>query len=151
VNEQVPATPPRVASHTSRILIVAGLLIGVTLLVSLALPAFNPPRKGRAPRAWCMSYLRQIGLAIDLYADEHGGKIPRRFDDLNPYATHLDKLLICPAAKDTNHPSYQILLAGHQWKSIETTNAIVVTEPLSNHGSGRNALYGDGHVAWLSN
>jgi prepilin-type processing-associated H-X9-DG protein len=98
-----------------------------------------------------MSYLRQIGLAIDLYADEHGGKIPRVFDDLHPYATHLDKLLICPSAKDTNHPSYQILLGGRQWKSAETTNAIVVTEPLSNHGSGRNALYGDGHVAWLTN
>ena len=98
-----------------------------------------------------MSNLKQIGLAIDMYAGEHGGKIPWTFDDLRPYAERLDKLIVCPSSKDTNHPSYQILLGGQQWKSTETLNAIVVTELLSNHGSGRNALYGGGQVVWLSN
>jgi prepilin-type processing-associated H-X9-DG protein len=118
-------------------------------MVSLAfLPAFGPPKMGRKVR--CAAQLHQIGLSISLYAEEHSGKIPQTFDDLRPYASDLNKLLICPAAKDTSGPSYQILASGQKWSSLETTNTIIVTEPISNHGTGRNALYGDGHIMWLS-
>ena len=133
-----------------RVFAILGILIGASVMVSLAfLPAFGPPRMGHKVR--CASQLHQIGLAISLYADEHSGKIPQTFDDLHPYASDLDKLLICPSAKDTSTPNYQILAGGQKWSSLETTNVIVVTEPISNHGDGRNALYGDGHMMWLPN
>jgi hypothetical protein len=154
VNEQIPTATRAASRTTTRIFVIVGLLIGVVLLLSLALPAFNPERKGPSPRVMCAFHLHQIGLAIGLYADEHSGKIPQTFDDLQPYASNLNKLAICPAAKDTSRPSYQILAGGQKWSSwssLETTNTIVVTEPISNHGTGRNALYGGGQVVWLSN
>jgi hypothetical protein len=94
--------------------------------------------------------MKQIGVAIDVYAKEHDGNIPRTFDDLRPYTTNLDKLLICPSAKDRSRPSYQIVLGGKKWNGDETIDTVVVTEPLSNHRFGRWALYGDGHVSWVN-
>jgi prepilin-type processing-associated H-X9-DG protein len=148
VNEQVPPTPTKVASRTTiRIFAVIGLLIGTILLVSLALPRFGPGRDTSEMR--CLSNLHHIGLAIGLYADEHSGKIPQAFDDLRPYADNLDRLLICPSAKDNTTPSYQILLGGQKWGDQGTSKEIAVTELAKNHRFGSNALYGDGHVEFL--
>jgi prepilin-type processing-associated H-X9-DG protein len=131
---------------------IAGLIMGAIsflLYLAMILPAIAGAREENH-RVLCMNNMKQIGLAIGMYADAHDRNIPRTFDDLLPYATNLDKLLICPSAKDTRHPSYQILLGGKKWNSDETMDAIIVTEPLSNHRSGRMALYGDGHVSWVS-
>jgi hypothetical protein len=98
-----------------------------------------------------MSNLKQIGRTISMYANEHDGKIPEKLEDLRPYNANLDKILVCLSAKDRSKPSYQILLGGKQWNSAETSNTVVMTEALSNHRTGRNALYGDNHGAWLSN
>jgi prepilin-type processing-associated H-X9-DG protein len=104
-----------------------------------------------ANRAICASNMKQIGLAIVVYAGYHDETIPKAFDDLRPYAPNLGKLLICPSARDTSRPSYQILLGGKKWNSSETMDAVVMTEVPSNHrGLGHNALYGDGHVEWVS-
>jgi hypothetical protein len=93
--------------------------------------------------------MKQIGLAIAMYADEHDGNIPRTFDDLRRYSPNLEKILVCPSAKDSKFPSYQILLGGKKWNTSETIDAIVMTEPMSNHGgSGHTQLYGDGHCSW---
>ena len=135
---------------------IAGIVLGgvgfvmIPIMAAMLLPALNAAR-AKAHSAVCMTNLKQIGLSIAMYADEHDGKIPRKFDDLRPYSANLDKVLICPYTKDTNQPSYQIVLGGKKWNSPESIDSIVVTEPLSNHrGAGRNALYGDGHVTWLS-
>lgn len=54
------------------LLVVLGV---IALLAALLLPALAAAReKGR--RAACLSNLRQIGLAIRLYAEEHEGRIP---------------------------------------------------------------------------
>ena len=89
--------------------------VGVLLQVAMILPAIASARE-EARLVQCMNNLKQIGLAINLYADAHDGNIPRAFDDLRPYATNLDKLLICPSAKDRSHPSYQIMLGGGKWQ-----------------------------------
>ena len=94
--------------------------------------------------------MNEIGLAIGVYADDHEGRIPREFNDLRQYLPRLDKALICPGARDTNHPSYKIVLGGKRWNTQETTNAIVVIETEMNHHGRRNALYGDGRVGELS-
>jgi prepilin-type N-terminal cleavage/methylation domain-containing protein len=47
----------------------------IAILASLLLPAMSSAReKGR--RAVCLSNVRQIGIAIHLYAQENGGQIP---------------------------------------------------------------------------
>ncbi|MGA2139262.1 MAG: DUF4190 domain-containing protein [Verrucomicrobiia bacterium] len=135
---------------------IAGLVLGgvgltlipVIIMAALLLPALNSARE-HARRAQCMSNMKAFGFAIAMYADEHDGKIPRNFDEARKFYVS-DKILICPSAKDTNTPSYQILLGGKKWGSPETADVIVMTESLSNHRLGRNALYGDGHVNFVT-
>ncbi|HTS19699.1 MAG TPA: hypothetical protein VMP11_19140 [Verrucomicrobiae bacterium] len=93
--------------------------------------------------------MKQIGLAIVVYAGYHDETIPKTFDDLRAYNPNLDKLLVCPSAKDTSHPSYQIVLGGKKWNTPETVDAIIMTERTGIHRTGHNALYGDGHVEWV--
>jgi prepilin-type processing-associated H-X9-DG protein len=134
---------------------VAGLIVGVisfSLYLAMILPAIAGTRE-MDRRFQCMNNLKQIGVAISLYADAHDGNIPQSFGDLRPYATNLDKLLICPSAKDKGHPSYQIVFGGEKWERWNTNDnaidAIVVTESTNDHHSGYNALYNDGHVSWV--
>lgn len=47
----------------------------LAILASLLLPALASV-KARGKRAVCLSHLRQIGVAIHLYADDHRGRIP---------------------------------------------------------------------------
>jgi prepilin-type processing-associated H-X9-DG protein len=126
-----------------------GLVLNCMYLAIAILFSAMMQIKENSPRADCASNMKRIALAIDMYAAAHDGMIPRSFEDLRSYTPNLDKLLICPSAKDTRHPSYQVILGGAKWNSPETTGAVVVTENPSNHGgSGHNVLYGDGHVQW---
>ncbi|HTS16276.1 MAG TPA: DUF4190 domain-containing protein [Verrucomicrobiae bacterium] len=134
---------------------IAGLVLGgvgmlmIPIVAAMLLPALAQA-KGKAQRIACMNNMRQIGMAMGMYAEEHDGKIPREFTDLKLYASNLDKLLICPGAKDRTSPSYRIVLAGKKWNGPETMDAVVLTEQLGNHRRGRNALYGDGHVEFVT-
>jgi prepilin-type processing-associated H-X9-DG protein len=140
---------------------IAGIVLGgfglimIPIMIAMFLRPLDSVRHG-ARRVNCRQNLEHIGAAISLYANEHDGKIPEKFEDLQPYVSL--KVFICPETKDTNHPSYQILLAGKKWNSPESIGSIVVVDSLANHpvehnilfwrknSFGRNALYGDGHV-----
>jgi len=131
---------------------IAGLVTGTASLLlyaAMILPALAGARE-KDRRSQCLSNMKQISVAIDIYAKEHDGNIPRTFDDLRPYATNLDKLLICPSAKDRNHPSYQIVLGGGKWQG-DNPDAIVVTESAADHRFGSHVLLDDGHVEYRPN
>jgi hypothetical protein len=131
---------------------IAGLATGtlsLLLYVAMILPAVQSARE-KDRLVQCLHNLQQIRLAIDIYAKEHDGDIPRTFDDLRPYATNLDKLLICPSAKDRSRSSYQIVLGGGKWQG-DNLDAIVVTESASDHGFGYHVLLDDGHVEFRPN
>src|SRR5258708_34676953 len=61
-----------VAFTLIELLVVIGI-IGV--LTSLLMPAFSRA-KGKANDVKCISNLRQIGIALSIYADEYQGKLP---------------------------------------------------------------------------
>jgi prepilin-type N-terminal cleavage/methylation domain-containing protein/prepilin-type processing-associated H-X9-DG protein len=63
---------PKVAFTLIELLVVIGI-IGV--LTSLLMPAFSRA-KGKANDVKCISNLRQIGIALSIYADEFQGKLP---------------------------------------------------------------------------
>jgi prepilin-type N-terminal cleavage/methylation domain-containing protein len=48
----------------------------IALLISILVPALSAAR-ARAKASVCMSNLRQVGLALRNYADDHAGQIPR--------------------------------------------------------------------------
>lgn len=99
-----PKVPPRVGSpsaFTLLELLVVIALIGV--LASLLLPALAGA-KARGKMAGCLNNLRQIGLATQLYADDHDSYPPawtdatqRWMDLVKPYLDKKSGAYLCPA------------------------------------------------------
>jgi prepilin-type N-terminal cleavage/methylation domain-containing protein/prepilin-type processing-associated H-X9-DG protein len=78
----------------------------IAILAGLLLPALGSA-KVKARQTWCASNMRQIGLAMSLYADDHNGWLPTTTHDgptnqswiftLKDYIANVDKVRICPA------------------------------------------------------
>jgi prepilin-type N-terminal cleavage/methylation domain-containing protein/prepilin-type processing-associated H-X9-DG protein len=96
----------------------------IAILAGLLLPALAQA-KLRAQQARCSSNLRQIGLALQMYADDHLGWLPETTHGtmntnrswiftLRPYLGNTDEIRICPAdprgrVRMTNDSSSYIL------------------------------------------
>lgn len=65
----------------TEILVIVGI---ISLLAALSFPVFNHIRR-RAHQATCVSNLKQLGVAVSLYTQDHDGLFPRGGDptDLN--------------------------------------------------------------------
>jgi len=126
------------------------------------------PHDGTRSRMKCESNLRQIGLAMLLYANANGGTYPQTIDQLLVF--HWDditpELFCCPAANDTpaagpttravvsdllsgGHLSYVYL--GGRFRDPAPTDAVLAYEPPGVHGGNvMNVLFGDGHTESVS-
>lgn len=148
------------------------IVIGV-MGVAVFLPSLCRPRE-TANRVKCASNLRQIGQAILIYANAHGGQYPPSLATLAESTDVAPEMMICPSSNDvkslaadaagvvadltaaeTNAPGHKPCLSyvyvGRDFnaKTVKETE-IVAYEPLENHeGQGTNALFGDGHVEFF--
>jgi len=128
-------------------------------------PAFNSSLEN-AHRAPCLSNLKQIGLALAMYADDYRGQLPPESgaEGLNrvyPKYIRSSAAFHCP--KDTRREAPQVgkpltentcsyVYGGGIWQSATYTNlAAVAWDKPENHGAqGLNVLFNDGHVSWLT-
>jgi prepilin-type processing-associated H-X9-DG protein len=142
-----------------------GLLLALIAIGSSLLgPSFSS--RGTSPRVKCAANLKQIGLAMQLYANENKGLYPPRPEDLIMTQDITTEVFICPSTNDTQatgattqqqaanlsaggHDSYIYLRAGKNSNTPATV--VLVYEPLKDHnGAGMNVLFADGHVDFIS-
>jgi predicted Zn finger-like uncharacterized protein/prepilin-type processing-associated H-X9-DG protein len=156
-------------------LAIAGLVLGVLnvlgwgaylgLIFAVMAPSLGGARQA-ANQVKCASNLRQIGIAILLYANDNQGHYPDSLDQLLLTQDITAPVFVCPSSKDSTatgattqaiatnlntggHLSYVYVGKGLTNSAGPTT--IVAYEPLSNHANtGSNVLYGDGSVRFVS-
>jgi len=109
VNGSASKSAPRAFTLIELLVVIAIIAV----LVALFLPALIKAKE-RATTTWCLSNLRQLGLAMHLYAEEHEELLPPAgkvitWDSTNPVAwtrALLDyysatNILVCPALSRT--------------------------------------------------
>jgi prepilin-type processing-associated H-X9-DG protein len=126
------------------------------------------PHAGPAHRAACMNNVRQIGLALRQYADDHKGQYPDSFAVLlkEGYITS-SKVFVCPSSRTripedfpTDFKSADLAdlarideISDYVMVGNLDGNApaqfILAHDRAPNHdGQGRNVGFMDGHVKW---
>jgi prepilin-type processing-associated H-X9-DG protein len=157
------ARPP-----TKRIATAAVWLGSVQLLVVLTLLMFGSGRShGDGNRVKCASNLRQIGLAMQMYANDFRGQIPPNLETTLVTQDLTSEVFTCPSSDDERahgpttqamlqefrkpgHCSYVLASPRPATSNAATKDHVLAYEPLTNHnGDGTNVLFGDGHVEWV--
>lgn len=150
--------------------VLVALALALLLLFSLVIVADHyvaQTTRAGSNRVQCASNMRQIGQAIAMYANDHGGQFPNDLEttfaneDLSP------AVFVCPSTSDTpappgpttqataaglrqpGHCSYVYLGKGLTDQTV-TPDMVLLYEPLADHeGTGMNVMFGDFHVEWM--
>ena len=128
-------------------LIVVFAIVGAIIFLSLP---FLRQVLYRRDTVTCANNLRELGLALYIYAREHSGKFPSSLKALYDEGYLSDKRLVdCSSTREVGSleaPDY-IYAAGLTVK--EPSHEKLVWDKAMNHaGKGRNVLYLNGTVAW---
>ena len=94
------------------------------LVIALLFPAMGRAREG-ARRVQCISNLRQIGIAITMYIDEHDFKFPPFmvsgnqwwYGELEPYIDNRE-VFNCPSYKKHNYDNWTRFSYGYNWLGL---------------------------------
>lgn len=116
---------------------------------------FNRAR-GSARKAVCMSNLKQIGLALHMYAQDYDEKFPDDISALCPNYIANAKIFKCPSDKTISEikemkPGTRIsyvYIKGLTEKDSQDSMIAYDASPDNHDGEGRNVLFLDGHVKW---
>jgi len=128
-------------------------------------PMFEYRTRETANRVKCASNLKQIGLALLLYSQDNGGRLPDSMFELLEHVDITPELFCCPSALEDKAPGattqewIEHLRKGRHNSYVyhgrgltlpQPDDVPIACEPLGNHdGDGMNILFGDGHVEFL--
>ncbi len=142
----------------------------ISVLASLLMPALSTARE-KARQIQCLSNLRQLGLALMMYADNNQDSYPLYSSHMNTdydlyllYPMYIDNVGVfrCLSDRQLDNPLQDNSSYGYRggYKNISSNIQLVADDgagfPVnlgsgpSNHLRGGNMLYSGGHVLWLS-
>ena len=130
----------------------AAVFLGVVGLIAWVVVPYGVVQVRRATaQIHCQSNLRDLGSALNMYAQQNGGIYPQRLQDILSLKVPPGEL-VCPSSGIPDPPpgatavptSYVFLAAGMPANGFKSADVIVFE--VSAHPSGKVAvLYGDGH------
>jgi prepilin-type processing-associated H-X9-DG protein len=122
--------------------VLAGVAVGA-LVVAILLPSLARARE-LAKRAVSASNLRGIGQGMHIYANDHDGRFPERFDDLIKAGMIVPGYLNSPR-DDEGNVSY-VYVSG-QTDNDDPRNVLAYEKIIGDEGT--IVLFLDGHVQWM--
>jgi len=150
------------------LLIVIGI---IAILAAILFPVFARSRE-RARTHTCLGNLVNIGLALQLYAADHGGRYPPTEDDLSPLVgryVRTPQVFMCPSQGQQDIPmgapanpklygsgpgpaggvtTTYYYRAGHT--RDDAPSAPILSDHYLVHSDRANVLYSDGHAERLT-
>lgn len=142
----------------------AAYLSSAPVGMAMYLPAMRKAQF-QAQRAREANNLRQIGIATQMYANDHKGEMPSSLGELikGKYVESVDVFLdpnarIEPKPEKPDeqaewvdeHAAYKWLGKGVKLEGVATADKVIAHEKLEEHFDGVNVLFADGHVEWLN-
>jgi len=132
------------------------------MLASVLLPPLNRARE-TANRVKCASNMRQIGMGILMYANDHQGNYPPDLGTLVKTGSVTAAVFVCPSAKtsppgqmtrdesaDWVNANSDYIYIGANLKQGADPSVVVCYEKDDDHGgNGMNLLFADGHVEFM--
>ena len=165
--------PPPKSSGKKVLLIVLVCLAAAAIpfcacMVSILLPSLNRARE-QANRVKCASNLRQVGMAVMMYANENRGEFPDTMERILTTQDVNSTVFCCPSSSDSpapganaqaqaanlskgGHLSYVYVGKGMSMRMNPATtgDVVIAYEPMTNHNNdGSNFLFADGHVEFF--
>ncbi len=130
------------ASRQGRSGLISALVV-ITLLgilASMLLPALGKAKQ-KAQRVSAMNNLKQIGVAVQVYASENSNRFPAQIEQAKAYYGNSDRVLHDPETGE----QFTYVGAG---KNPGNPNAVIAYSPVDQNG--RNVLLGDGSVQYMN-
>ena len=122
---------------------------GVALGGGAMLMAATAPRtRCDDSRAACGRNLRQVVLAILMYANENKGRLPNTLDDVLNTQQVSAEVFVCPLQAPGPSGAAPYVYVGRGMKDDIGFEVVVLHDRPGDHPDGMNVAYGDGHVQW---
>lgn len=132
----------------------------IAILASILFPVFARAREA-ARRSSCASNLSQIGMALNMYAQNYDGHYPKRNNDFRPIAKYSEPVgvLYCPSdatehapigswnsRNSSSEPPYSSYVYRGGLCNDDRADRIIAGEAKDWHGGIVNVLYLAGYV-----